>query len=1071
MSPAVKSLLLRLLMLAFPAWPLALTAVGDDSASKDFVVKVWGTDDGLTEGSVTDVAQTPEGYLWVGTLFGSVLRFDGTRFVSYNSAKTPEFSQKWGVPRFTVDRSGTLWISMHDGGVTTWDQHGFRSIFTSTNQPDRMIWSASNQIVFVYGDGKLESGQKHGEQWDWQTFAPPAALPQGQHCADADGNIWYLRSDHEIGIWNIANNQPLPPVPGPEGQRIRVLTADSRGQIWIGTDKMLARWETNHFEPMTPTNGETNLSVRRIIPSGTTNLWVEANGKLCRYASHQWFAQCDAWNTESLSKRGFIRFIHGDREGGLWAGAGDLGLIHIAPDGACSRLTTRDGLPSNTIHFAYEDHDGDIWTGYERGGLVQIRRRQFRNIGFEEGLADSLINSVSEDAHGAVWIGTHSGIVGRYENGVCTNITLPGPARAQDSCAAADAQGRVWIGAQDAGLLLFDGEQMQPVATQDELQGYPRLLLPEKDGGLWVGTLWSIIHVTNANTHLDSPFKAQLNFAYTSQAVGGHPTALAEAADGTIWAGTLDGFLMRWDGRHFVPLEPPDRNSLGRIWALWPAPDGSLWAGTEQGGLLHWHDGQFFRYTTQNGLPSDSIVQILGDAEGNLWLGTRAGIARILNPAVSQFEDGKLNQLPVSVYGQSDGLRTIGSAIIYQPNCWHGRDGSLFFAMANSVAEVNPARVHVNPLPPSVVLEELRADDQTVWPRRAGAVLVANYGSPPGSPAPKSVVVGPGRGDLEFRFTGLSLGSPQRVRFKYQLAGLENSWNDAGTERSAGYRHVPPGSYTFRVISYNSDSVSSGRGDLLTVEVRPHFYQTAWFRGGAVLFSILVLSLITATIIRTRLHRRMEQLERQHALERERTRIAQDLHDDLGAGLTEVGLLGGLLQDPARLAARKNEALERIVQRCHDMVVALDEIAWAVNPRNDSVNSAISYLARYAQSFLEPSAIRCRLEMREAEPDHPLNSEQRHNLFLAFKEALNNVAKHSGAGEAHIKIVCAPENILSISIEDNGRGLPAAIRSGAAGLDNLHQRMTQAGGTCEITNVPSGGVAVHLSLPFETHKR
>jgi signal transduction histidine kinase/streptogramin lyase len=598
------------------------------------------------------------------------------------------------------------------------------------------------------------------------------------------------------------------------------------------------------------------------------------------------------------------------------------------------------------------------------------------------------------------------------------------------------------------------------------------MLLPQKDGGLWVGTLWSIIRVTSGNTNAPiSPSNARLNFEYVSQTVGGHPTALAEAADGTIWAGTLDGFLMRWDGRQFVPLEPPDRKSLGRIWALWPAPDGSLWAGTEQGGLLHWHDGQFFRYTTQNGLPSDSIVQILGDVQGNLWLGTRAGIARILNPAVSHFESGKLNQLPVSVYGLPDGLRTIGSAIIYQPNCWRGRDGGLFFAMANSVAEVDPSRVHVNPLPPSVVLEELRMDGQTIWPHRAGAVLVASYGAPAGSPAPASVVVGPGRGDLEFRFAGPSLGSPQRVRFKYQLAGLDNSWNDAGADRTAGYRHVPPGHYTFRVIAYNSDSVSSGPGDLLTVDVRPHFYQTAWFRGGVIVGSVLVLSLIAALIIRARLHRRMEQLERQHALERERTRIAQDLHDDLGAGLTEVGLLGGLLQDPARLAVRKQEALDRIVERSHDMVVALDEIVWAVNPRNDSVNSAISYLARYAQSFLEPTAIRCRLEMREAEPDHPLNSEQRHNLFLAFKEALNNVAKHSGASEVRIKIECAPEHLVSISIEDNGRGLPAAIQSDADGLDNLRQRMTQIGGSCGITNVPAGGVAVHLSLPFDVHKK
>jgi signal transduction histidine kinase len=153
------------------------------------------------------------------------------------------------------------------------------------------------------------------------------------------------------------------------------------------------------------------------------------------------------------------------------------------------------------------------------------------------------------------------------------------------------------------------------------------------------------------------------------------------------------------------------------------------------------------------------------------------------------------------------------------------------------------------------------------------------------------------------------------------------------------------------------------------------------------------------------------------------------------------------------------------------MVVALDEIVWAVNPRNDSVNSAVSYLSRYAQNFLEATTVRCRLEMHEAEPDQPLNSEQRHNLFLAFKEALNNVAKHSGATEVRIRISCEPERRLFVGIEDNGRGLPASVESGADGLANLRQRMAQIGGRCEISNEPGDGVRVHLSLPLDTPKK
>jgi signal transduction histidine kinase/ligand-binding sensor domain-containing protein len=951
---------------------------------------------------------------------------------------------------------------MYDGGMTAWDQRGFHPVLTSTNQPDRLLWSAPGAATFVYLDGRLLVVKKTDEQWAWRMVNLPVTAAAGQHCADTGGRVWYLQGQNQIGIWSEqgTNTLSLPPEFG--DQTIKVLTADKQGQIWIGTDKMLARWQTNHFEIMTPTNGEGELNVKRIAFSGDDNLWVEANGKMRRCAGRQWRAESGDWNIE-LGRRQTLRFLHGDSEGGLWTSAGDLGLIHIAPDGGLRQLTTRDGLPSNTIRFACEDHEGNIWTGYERGGLVEVRRRLFQSISKNEGLGDSLINTVSVDTNGVVWIGTHSGVVGRYENGGCTNLTLPGRAKAQDSCAVVAPDGRVWIGAQGAGLVVDEGGQMRTIATQAQLQagqpqgGYPRLLVPARDGRLWVGTLFSIICVSNDNPTL----------VYTSQTVGDHPTALAEAADGTIWAGTLAGTLLRWDGAKFVTLSPPDQSSLGRVWALWPTPDGGVWAGTEQGGLLHWSNGQFHRYTMKDGLPSDSIVQILGDAPGNLWLGTRAGIVRILAGALAKFTRGELDQLPVSVYGQADGLLTIGSAIIYQPSCWRGQDGTLFFAMANSVAAVNPAQVHINAHPPAVTLEEMWADDKRVWPGRAGAILTAVK---PGEQTAEAITLEPGRGDLEFDYTGLSLGSPLHVQFKYKLERLDSGWTPAGTSRKAVYRHVPPGEYVFRVVAYNSDGVSSIESDLLTITVRPHFYQTLWFRGGVGFLVLVALSLTVAAVIRQRLHRRMEQLERQHELERERTRIAQDLHDDLGAGLTEVGLLGGLLQDPSRYSTRKQEALERIVLRCHDMVVALDEIVWAVNPRNDSVNSAVSYLSRYAQNFLEPTAVRCRLEMHEADPDQPLNSEQRHNLFLAFKEALNNVAKHSGATEVRIRISCEPDRRLYVSIEDNGRGLPGSIESGADGLDNLRQRMAQIGGRCEISSQPAGGVAVHLSLPLESRK-
>src|SRR5258708_2734043 len=219
--------------------------------------------------------------------------------------------------------------------MSSWDKEGFRPGFNSTNQPDRLLWSAPGRITFVYGDGKLLCGRRNGKQWDWETVTLPGVVAQGQHCADAEGRIWYLRGEHEIGVWNGKEmeivsltprggarpasvgsgkiQQDLPPdrsgraqpedqlaptnvggdadmARGLKGRTIKVLTADAKGLIWIGTDQALAEWKTDHFEVMTPTNGEAVLEIKRIVPSGTGDLWVQANARMRRCANRQWLA-------------------------------------------------------------------------------------------------------------------------------------------------------------------------------------------------------------------------------------------------------------------------------------------------------------------------------------------------------------------------------------------------------------------------------------------------------------------------------------------------------------------------------------------------------------------------------------------------------------------------------------------------------------------------------------------------------------------------------------------------------------------------------------------------------------
>ena len=1042
--------------------PLSNTALADPDSSADqqYLVKTWGADEGLPLTTVTDVAQTPEGFLWVGTLLHGLQRFDGVRFVGYGPINVPEL-RSMGIRRLMVDNSGLLWISTYGNVLVTWDQSGFKLAQThaEADRPDRLLWSAPGRVVFVNADGRLLCGQKNRGGWDWQLTRIGGTTSRTLFVADANGRVWYRRSGTELGLWKDGVAKTFAPA-GLEGQQIKTMAMDEQGRLWAGTEVALARWQGERFETMNPTNGEAQLNVKRIIPTGNNNsLWVEANGRMRRYCGQQWVAESEGWKRE-LSGISRLQFAYGDPKGGLWAASGlanSLGLFHVQADGNFIRLTTRDGLPSNAIQKVCRDAEGNIWAVYGRGGLVQVRPRLFQSIGERQGLKDALVTSVSEDPQGALWIGAYGGGVARYQSGQCTNY-VPLKDYPRIPTVAADARSRVWIGISGGGLMVYEEDHFRVVADAKHFQGDIRLLLPTRDGRLWVATLEAVYVVANGN----------VTEMHRAQAPGEHVAALVEAADGTVFAGTHGGYLLRWNGMRCERITPLGDEKLGRFLALAPAQGGGLWIGSLWGGLLHWRDGQFRRYTTKDGLPSDSIAQILTDAQGNLWLGTGIGIARLDEAAVARFDRGEIRMLPYSIYGKNDGLLTVGSAIEFQPNCWRGRDGTLWFAMANSVAGVHPQQVRINALPPTVVIEEVRVNDKPVWPSQTASVLYSTALAAKQPAAAKDVLrVGLGRSDLDFRYTGLSLGSPAKVRFKFKLEGFDADWAEPDDERKAVYRQVPPGNYKFQVTACNSDGVWSEEPVEIDIRVEPHYYQTAWFRGGTILMAMVGLTFWVWTFARRRLRLRLERLESQQEIERERVRIAQDLHDDLGASLTEIGLVSSLAQRPGQPSGRVQNELLHISTKVREMVTSLDEIVWSLNPKHESLVALTQYFSEYAQQFLQPTSLKCQIEVDEHWPVRSLNSEQRHNLLMAFKEALTNIVRHARATAIRIGISIADDTLV-LSVRDDGCGFARASGAPAGdGLPNITRRMERLGGRCELESAVAKGTSVRLILPLD----
>jgi len=304
------------------------------------------------------------------------------------------------------------------------------------------------------------------------------------------------------------------------------------------------------------------------------------------------------------------------------------------------------------------------------------------------------------------------------------------------------------------------------------------------------------------------------------------------------------------------------------------------------------------------------------------------------------------------------------------------------------------------------------------------------------------------------------------VQFRYRLEGADDEWIEAGTKRSADYSRLPYGNYLFRVSACNQDGLWNKTGATLSVIVAPFFWQTWTFRISALSGFTLSLVAVVRYLSFRRLRERLGLLEQQAALHKERARIAKDIHDDLGANLTQIALLGELAQQDRSEPERAAERMGNISSTARQAIKSLDEIVWAVNPRNDTLAHLIDYAGQFAVDYLRLAGIRCRLDLPEQTPHRELSTDLRHNLFLVIKEALNNIVKHSRASEVWLR-ASASEQGLDITVEDNGCGFDQVPDNALSdGLRNMRQRMTDIGGTFEIQSKLRVGTKLLLHLPW-----
>ncbi len=846
---------------------------------------------------------------------------------------------------------------------------------------------------------------------------------------------------------------------------VSALVENDDGSLWIGTQTALLRFAKGQFSSFsTELNGPV-LALQNI----ETNLWLGTDRRLFRHQNGtlaaipigsldgkparviqqtregQWIGSDDVLihiqqgristfgRTEGLP--GAVTALHADRHGTFWVGTVN-GLCCVKEARLAPKLDESE-KSFESIFCIEEDREGNVWVGTAEG-LVQFRPKLFNAITREEGLSHGHVTSLIEDTSGNMWIATRGGGLNRV-NAANGSISVFNPVNTELNDSLLSLRRGIlipgfWIGSEEAGLLrFFAGQTVNYTKALGVTNLSVHVVFEDSSGALWIGSQNGVYRYDKGSAQ---------HFATADGLPGGTVSAIAEDHDRRVWIGT-DGGLAFWKDNHLSTFTFGSGILTNPILSIHEDRESNLWLGT-MGSLKRWKSGKLTTYTAKEGLFHDNILDIAEDRFGNLWMSSVAGVFKVKKKEFDNVDQGSARAVTSISFGKSDGMPTPQCTGLAKPGIWEGTDGRLWFATTRGIAVVDPSNLEKESSPPRIVIGEIIVDGQSVEPGLLDGVT-------------------PGRGEIEFHFAALSFEAPEKNRFKFKLEGVDPKWVDAGTRSVAYYNNIKPGRYTFRVQGCNSYGAWNEDGAKVAFVLKPHYWQTWWFKSSAILSCFVFIAAAVRYATRRKMQQKLERLEQQNAIEKERTRIAQDMHDELGSRLTEILMLS---ERPASISDSTNEKV-RIASAARELSGTLDAIVWAVEPRNDSLDRVVAYLCDYAVQFLAASSIRRHFDIPMELPARMISAETRHHLFMVVKEILNNTVKYSGGTDVWFSL-CVYDSRLLIVIKDNGKGfLRGEVSASGNGLINMEKRMTSIGATCKISSAPGQGTQVELNIPID----
>jgi len=989
-----------------------LLGTGTLLAGARLPIRSYTTDDGLPSNAVYRIVRDSRGFLWFCTREG-IARFDGYQFTS--------FGREQGLPELVQDlletRDGEYWLATREG-VVHFNKAGSRPEFV-VYRPDDAEEPGVDSLA-EDGAGGIWCGtrsglyhlQKKADRWSLQPVE--IGMPRGYF---GDRIIEALFQDRQGTLWVGGHNAlyrcskggactryALAGGYGPSRNHILSFLEDHAGQLWIGTWEGLVR--------MSVASETSERQVERVyttkdgLPSDIVSSLLETSD------GHVWIG----------TSRGISQYISGARE-------------------EFENFSSANGLSASDIHSLAEDRDGNVWVGSM--GAQKVSRGGFVTFDERDGLASRRIFSIFEDRAGELCVITIDGEmqINRFDGQRFHAVRPNVPALAgnwgwgENQLTFQDHTGEWWVPTGD-GVFRFpistwpQLRHIYPDAVYNSKNGVPGSVLTlfeDSRGDVWIST-W-VNPIGNRLMRWERKTGAIHNYSSPEGLLGGGAYAFAEDHSGNVWIG-LARSLARFRQGSFQLFEPPKSfGDISHLRALHVDREGRLWAASRNGLVrIDSPQGeipQFAVYTTADGLASNDVLCVTEDNWGRICAGTGHGVDCFY----------PRRPLRIKHYKQADGLSLAHDMVVYRD-----RRGALWFCTESGLARMEPEAERPRASPPIFISSvQVRGVRQPI--------------SALGETELTGLTLGPSQNQIEIDFVGLGLATGETLRYQYRLGGADADWSNPTDQRRVDYASLPAGSYRFQVRAISSDGLMSAKPAIVAFRIFAPMWQRWWME--------LIYAAGVAGIAYSFYRFRVGQLL---AIERLRTRITTDLHDDIGSTLSQIAIL-------SEVAAHRtpehgqSAPLAEIANLSRESVDAMSDIVWAIDPGRDRLGDLSHRMRWFANDLFSSAPIVLAFRAPDQVQDVELGAEIRRQIFLIYKECLHNIARHSCCHNVEIDFT-VKSGWLELTVRDDGNGFDAANAGSGLGLRSMERRAKELRGHLAVDSACNRGTTVRLQIPF-----